>query len=445
MSPKCSIVVRLDAPKGRHRLEVPDAASLLDLQTQVQAKTAVRVGDQVLSFDPAGLELLPTDVSLSMQQCNIANGTQVFLRVGAAALATLAPTVYRTSAPDERGEHPHDASTTNAPNAAAAAGAGGGDVGAAPAVLVESVSEERVCSFVEPNSKTHRQAGLKQKRDECEWDIEVLHSFTGMGRVIKAYPDQSLKELAELTRQSLRRPADEDIGVVFVDGITVLHDRLSLKQVCRQSPRCLAYLELKGEMAENTQRKARCDYIVSSLEMFNIAVPHDLSDRRFGDDLARQMYSGLMAGRSLRGRVRFSSRKGLECNTDEDSWELCRGRLEYHRTDESKFTAKEQIARWGKATFKKKCSRGVGEVALCMEDNVDSWKSVEDFVNFWESMSEKRLAAYFAGVFCGTRGLLGDSAQVRSARCCIDGTPKLCDINELARPVLEGEGELDVE
>merc|ERR1739845_139848 len=69
-----------------------------------------------------------------------------------------------------------------------------------------------------------------------------------------------------------------------------------------------------------------------------------------------------------------------------------------------------------------------GDVALHIGSHIDVWNSQEDFVEFWKQMSDQRIAAYCASVFCAKRPV----ANWNSARCWIEGTLKTTDFERLA-------------
>jgi len=102
------------------------------------------------------------------------------------------------------------------------------------------------------------------------------------------------------------------------------------------------------------------------------------------------------------------------------------------RADESKFSAEEQIRRFGRITFVERDTRACGDVALIVANQIDVWRSEEDFVDFWQSMSEHRIAAYFAGLF-STRYGSRNSRQVGKIGCTIHGTPMSQQFADLAK------------
>merc|ERR1719203_384520 len=95
------ITVRLDGPWGRQRLELSLAARLGDLRTLIESRTGVATAQQVLSLHRTGTDALPLSGGRSRKECNVHNGTQIFLRVAEQRPEAAAPAVAAAAAEEE--------------------------------------------------------------------------------------------------------------------------------------------------------------------------------------------------------------------------------------------------------------------------------------------------------------------------------------------------------
>merc|ERR1712194_953060 len=93
------------------------------------------------------------------------------------------------------------------------------------------------------------------------------------------------------------------------------------------------------------------------------------------------------------------------------------------RPCEKRFTAQQQLALYGRVTFVERKHWACGDVALCIGDHVEVWKDTESFVRFWCSMSERRFAAYCAGVFADKQRV--HYAELEPATMGIYGTLRM--------------------
>merc|ERR1719356_1857377 len=98
--------------------------------------------------------------------------------------------------------------------------------------------------------------------------------------------------------------------------------------------------------------------------------------------------------------------------------------MQVSKPETKKFSVVEQIRMFGRVTFVRAGHETCGDIGLTVVDQTAAWKTEEEFVNFWASMSERRLSAYFVSLWMAKKGALTLGRGRSKAVHWVDGTPK---------------------
>jgi hypothetical protein len=260
-------------------------------------------------------------------------------------------------------------------------------------------------------SVQQKPAPLSRMRAE-EW---IFQCTTMSGKELQIVADSrgTLGLLGEMTRLQLRLPVDDEKVVIYVDGNTVLYNGLRLQRLIARGSTCMNFVLLPREEAACAQFKARVDFLISEVESMSISLQPCLTKQEFGERLVRKAYKGLREGRSVNGRIRFSCRVGKSMTSSEyeDSFRLCSGtmKVEDQITDHvaergaqptGRYTIIQQQQFFGRTCFRVESYQTCGSIMLSIGGRTGySWSTEDEFVDFWKSMSDYRVAALCAGYF----------------------------------------------
>lgn len=451
------ITVRVDAPSGRHRFLLPHGACLADLMTQVELRLTVPIALQVYSLDREGRNTLPADGCASLQQCNVVNGTQVFLRIREQSRSPrvhveqnpqqtpLLPQPHLVIAEENGTVDDDDYTRRNAAVNTNPASHDENDTQGNGSLDTNLESRHEIdtqgnaaADTNDTNVVSHEEKSVLQRAQDLlelwqkgkEWNIVVLSAVTGNELcTLKGSPEQTLCDLAmhvRLARVSAK-PLEHS-AVVFVQKGKVLHDRLTLQSVFSHDSesRILHALEQPIALVANALLRARCNHVLDSLDEYKLSIGQWVPNEPFGQDFARRVYAALCAGYKSEGRVTFV-RQGATRREIEESWKLSCGELKLDKPDGNSVV--EQLTVFRRDVFIEKDTAASGHIGLSVGGKHSVWCDEEEFVNFWESMTERKLQAYYAGLWLTERGLQVEVGN----QCWVRGGPKQSELSELVR------------
>lgn len=281
----------MDAPTGQYRLDLLPSANLADLALVIEQRVNVPAVRQLLSLRPGGAEPLPRDGFLSLGQCNIVNGTRVYLNerdedeeepqleddqaketddsastlgmdgddyaaagsaddltsddvlahAGMDDEAAVVQVLVHAGMDDEAAAEQAAAAEIHREAEAEAAREAAAQIEAAAEAVAEAARE--AAAQMEAEAEAACEAAAKMDAEACallkdlqiggEWDVVVSNAFSGAELcTMKVSPEQTLADLAVIVRLARRAAKPlQDNGVVFVHGLKVLFDGQRLQNV----------------------------------------------------------------------------------------------------------------------------------------------------------------------------------------------------------------------
>jgi len=101
--------------------------------------------------------------------------------------------------------------------------------------------------------------------------------------------------------------------------------------------------------------------------------------------------------------------------------------------DTTKVSLAEQMARFSNVRLAKHQHVATGTpTTFSVLGSRHAWTEEQDFVNFWASMTDRRVQAYMVGAWFAKEGMLG-RRRPQDVTCWVAGGPRRCDFEALAR------------
>mmetsp|Transcript_23415 Transcript_23415/g.42713 ORF Transcript_23415/g.42713 Transcript_23415/m.42713 type:complete len:446 (-) Transcript_23415:119-1456(-) len=414
------LVVRLEAPCGRYRLEMQHASSLADLKNMIASKTSIEAPCQVLSLDAMGFQPVLDEDTATLQECEIRNGTQVWVRLGerpaethkntesGAFLGGAAPSSRPVDfAPASRAkafatpvqdvEHAH-ASEDDASEKDAAP-----DYDATRES--DNTSEPEVpCNTTDEVDENYHKLLDLHGEQLCSYNL--VSGFTGELKCIyQGHLQQTVASFTDRVRAQLVDHHMKDKDVVLIKDGKVLHDDVLMMHVGSTDGSEVQYLIQDEQLCLHARHAASVAQLFEDMNQYMFMVPFHLEDRAFGSAFAEKVVCGLRKGRTISGRARLQRRKGLFCAESQDTWSLETGRVTFVKPKVGGVTfAVERatnfnIAVHGYMSEVQYEHKVCGHIFFRCGKFVQTWKKDEEFVKFLEKMSEQKFAAFMANVF----------------------------------------------
>lgn len=236
---------------------------------------------------------------------------------------------------------------------------------------------------------------------------------------VEMLPETLVSEISEQARAALIKRAKGDEGAVFDVVLVSGGSTVDGERTCRQAGFPFggtAYCTVMSAAAAAVARaRAKHQRILRDLDALVDSVEAGIPAEPFGTELAMLVEAGLRAQRSARGRMRLSWQSGLVNSSEEDIWslDLCRSQVIYRRSTEIFTSDLSRTVETGGIEFR------IGDRS---SNTVVTFNTSEEFIEFWETMSEKRIAAYCVGL--KTTG---------PCRARIQNTLKRSDLEDIAR------------
>jgi len=365
------------------------ASSLADLKNMIASKTSIEAPCQVLSLDAMGFQPVLDEDTATLQECEIRNGTQVWVRLGerpaethkntesGAFLGGAAPSSRPVDfAPASRAkafatpvqgypqrsagwrqskmkrkirEEEQDAGelSTAPPSAApSSSGSESADVEHAHASEDDASEKDAAPDYDAtresdntsepevPCNTTDEVDGNYQKlldlHGEQLCSYNLVSGFTGELKCIyQGHLQQTVASFTDRVRAQLVDHHMKDKDVVLIKDGKVLHDDVLMMHVGSTDGSEVQYLIQDEQSCLHARHAASVDQLFEEMNDYIFMVPGHVEDQAFGSDFAEKVVCGLRNGRTITGRARLQHRKGMMCASSTDTWSLETGRVSF--------------------------------------------------------------------------------------------------------------------
>lgn len=200
---------------------------------------------------------------------------------------------------------------------------------------------------------------------------------------VQMEPETLIAEIREQACVALSKKSNSDSGAVsdilLVSGTVII----DCERTCREAGfpfggRAYCIVQ-SADVASVARAEAKRRRIMQDLDGWMESVQPCVSAKPFGTELATLMEAGLRAQRSAHGRMKLSWQRGVVSSSEEDTWslDLCRQTV----------TVGDDVR-----------SVETGGIEFRIGDRRSStyiaFTTPEEFIEFWQAMSERRIAAY---------------------------------------------------
>jgi len=396
------------------------ASSLADLKNMIASKTSIEAPCQVLSLDAMGFQPVLDEDTATLQECEIRNGTQVWVRLGerpaethkntesGAFLGGAAPSSRPVDfAPASRAkafatpvqdvEHAH-ASEDDASEKDAAP-----DYDATRES--DNTSEPEVpCNTTDEVDENYHKLLDLHGEQLCSYNL--VSGFTGELKCIyQGHLQQTVASFTDRVRAQLVDHHMKDKDVVLIKDGKVLHDDVLMMHVGSTDGSEVQYLIQDEQSCLHARHAASVDQLFEEMNDYIFMVPGHVEDQAFGSDFAKKVVCGLRNGRTITGRARLQHRKGMMCASSTDTWSLETGRVSFAKPRRGgisfsvvRETNMNIAAVHGILRVVQYEHKACGHIFFRCGKFVQTWKTDEEFAKFLEKMSEQKFAAFTANV-----------------------------------------------